>query len=59
VFLIIRTFVDSTYGAAATISIVVNIVVFAVAIVWFFGARAYRKSRGVDVDRRYAEIPVE
>ena len=59
VFLIWRTFVDKTYGAAATISIVVNIVVFAVAIVWFFAARAYRQSRGVDVDRRYQQIPVE
>jgi amino acid transporter len=58
-YLIWRTFVDQTYGAAQTISIVVNIVVIVVAIVWFFAARAYRKSRGVDVDRQFKEIPIE
>jgi amino acid transporter len=58
-FLIWRTFVDKTYGASTTISIVVNIVVFAVGIAWFFAMRAYRKRRGVDVDRQFKEIPVE
>ncbi len=29
------------------------------ALVWFYAWRAYRKSQGVDMDRRYAEIPVE
>ncbi|HYM96456.1 MAG TPA: APC family permease [Candidatus Sulfotelmatobacter sp.] len=58
-FLIWRTFVDQTYGASTTISIVVNIVVFLVGIAWFLGARAYRKQRGVDVDRQFKEIPVE
>jgi amino acid transporter len=58
-FLIWRTFVDQTYGASTTISIVVNIVVFLVGIVWFFALRAYRKQRGVDVDRQFKEIPVE
>ena len=58
-FLIWRTVVDTTYGANTTISVVVNIVVFVVAIAWFFGVRAYRKQQGVDVDRQFKEIPVE
>ena len=32
---------------------------FVFAVVWFFVWRAYRKSQGVDMDRRYAEIPIE
>lgn len=30
-----------------------------IALVWFYSYRAYRKSRGVDIDERYAEIPIE
>jgi hypothetical protein len=26
---------------------------------WFYALRWYRKSRGVDVDRRFKEIPIE
>jgi amino acid transporter len=58
-FLLWRTFVDQTFGASTTISIIVNLVVFAVAIAWFFGVRNYRKQHGVDVDRQFKEIPIE
>ena len=58
-FLIWRTFVDQTFGASTTISIVVNIAVFLVGIAWFLALRAYRRRRGIDVDRQFKEIPVE
>lgn len=29
------------------------------AVIWFYAWRAYRKRQGVDLDRRYKEIPIE
>jgi amino acid transporter len=29
------------------------------AFIWFFAWRAFRKRQGVDIDRRYAQIPIE
>jgi amino acid transporter len=29
------------------------------AAIWFFAFKAYRKRQGVDINRRYAEIPIE
>ena len=29
------------------------------AVVWFYGWKAYRKRQGVNLDRRYQEIPIE
>ena len=29
------------------------------ALVWFYAWKAYRKRQGVNLDRRYAEIPIE
>jgi hypothetical protein len=31
----------------------------AFGLVWYYGARAIRRSQGIDVDRVYAEIPPE
>jgi hypothetical protein len=58
-FIVYRAAVDPTYGANTTFSYVMNAAVFVIAFVWFFAARAYRRSRGVDIDRRFKEIPVE
>jgi len=58
-FLLYRTLVDTAYGANTPITIRTTFVVIAIAIVWFFAARWYQKSRGVNVDRRFQEIPVE
>jgi hypothetical protein len=29
------------------------------AVIWFYAWKAYRKRQGVDLDRRYREIPIE
>ena len=34
-------------------------VTIALAIVYYFAAKAYRRSQGVDIDLAYAEIPPE
>lgn len=58
-FVAYRTAVDKALGANARISLVVNGIVIAIGFAWFYGLRWYRKARGVDVDRRFREIPVE
>jgi hypothetical protein len=34
-------------------------VTIALAILYYFAAKAFRKSQGVEIDRAYAEIPPE
>jgi hypothetical protein len=29
------------------------------AAIWFYAFRAYRRNQGVNIDRRYAQIPIE
>lgn len=58
-FVVYRLLVDDTFGANATSSLVIAGAVVVVAAVWFFVAKWYRRSQGTDLDRRYAEIPIE
>jgi amino acid transporter len=50
---------DSSFTINLTFSNLGTLVVVAFALLWFYGFRAYRKGRGVDVDRRFKEIPIE
>ena len=36
-----------------------TVIVLVFAAVWFYAWKAYRKRQGVDLDRRYQEIPIE
>lgn len=58
-FIVYRAFIDDTYAANSTFSLWMIGIVFAMAVVWYFVARAIRRSQGVDMDARYHEIPVE
>jgi amino acid transporter len=58
-FVIYRLLVDDSFGANSTFSQVAALVVFASGLVWFYAARAIRARQGVNVDRRFAEIPIE
>lgn len=54
-----RVIVDADYGANSPISMAMFIAVIAIGAIWYFVARAIRKSQGVDMDARFEEIPVE
>ena len=54
-----RAYVDEGFGANSTRSLVVNLVVFAVGALWYLAVRQLRRREGLDLDRRFAEIPVE
>jgi amino acid transporter len=58
-FIAYRTATDKALGANAHISLIVNGILIVVGFGWFYGLRWYRKTRGVDVDRRFKEIPIE
>lgn len=55
----IRLTVDHTFSINLNFTIGGAIVSVVVAVVWFYAWRAYRKRQGVDIDRRYQEIPIE
>ncbi len=54
-----RVIVDADYGANSPISMAMFVGVIVVGAIWYFVARAVRKSQGVDMDARFEEIPVE
>jgi len=54
-----RVIVDSDYGANSPISMAMFIAVIVIGAIWYFVARAVRKSQGIDMDARFEEIPVE
>jgi amino acid transporter len=58
-FIVYRAFVDADYGAFTPQSLAWWIIVFAIAIIWYFVARAVRRRQGVDMDARFEEIPIE
>ncbi len=58
-FLVYRAIADVDYGANSPQSIGVMIAVFAIGAIWYFVARAVRRSQGVDMSARFEEIPVE
>jgi amino acid transporter len=58
-YVVQRLLRDSSFTVNLTFSNLGTLVVLAVALLWFYGFRAYRKGRGVDIDRRFKEIPIE
>jgi len=54
-----RLLIDSTFTLNLKFSNWGTLIVVVFAFVWFYAWKAYRKSQGVDLDRRYAEIPIE
>jgi amino acid transporter len=58
-YLVTRSFVDDAFGANSTTTIYTNIGVLVVGILWYLVARAVRAKEGVDMGKRFAEIPVE
>jgi len=58
-YVVYRVIVDVDYGANSPISMAMFILVFVIGIIWYFVARAIRKSQGVNMDARFDEIPIE
>ena len=54
-----RLLIDSTFTLNLKFSNWGTFIGLVFAVVWFYAWKAYRKSQGVDLDRRYAEIPIE
>jgi amino acid transporter len=54
-----RTAVDPVFGANSPAAIVAMIGTFVVATIWYFVARAVQNRRGVELDARFEEIPIE
>jgi low affinity Fe/Cu permease len=54
-----RTAVDPVFGANSAAAIAVMVGTFVIAIIWYFVARAVQNRRGVDLDARFDEIPIE
>jgi amino acid transporter len=59
VYVASRLLIDSSFTPNLKFSDLGTLIVVVVGFVWFYAMRAYRKSRGVDIDRRYKEIPIE
>ncbi len=55
----VRLTVDHTFSVNLNFSNWGAVAGVVFAFLWFYGWKAYRKSQGVDLDRRYAEIPIE
>lgn len=51
--------VNSAYGANSTYSLVAIVLVAVIAHVWYFARRAYLKTRGIDLDMAFSQIPPE
>lgn len=58
-FVAYRTAVDDVFGANSPFAIQMTIGAFVVGAIWYFVARAVRRSQDVDMDSRFREIPVE
>ena len=54
-----RLLVDKNYGANNHLSILFTVGVAAFGLIWFYGFKYWSKSRGVNVDLRFEEIPIE
>jgi amino acid transporter len=54
-----RLLIDNTFSLNLKFSNWGMILGLVFAVVWFYAWKAYRKSQGVNLDRRYAEIPIE
>jgi hypothetical protein len=59
VFGISRILVDKTYTPNLAFGDIGGAIVLVAGAIAFYAARAYRRSRGVNIDQRYKEIPIE
>ena len=59
VYGISRILVDKNYTPNLAFGDIGALIVLAVGAIVFYVARAYRRRQGVDIDRRYKEIPIE
>jgi hypothetical protein len=50
---------NSVYGVNNQYSVYMMLILYAIAIVLYFGFKAYRKKQGFDMGKIYREIPVE
>jgi amino acid transporter len=50
---------DNRAGANTPSTLWLTVIVFAVGFVWFYAIRWFRSRRGVNLDLRFKEIPVE
>lgn len=54
-----RMFVDSAYGTNGFYTLAAVVLVAAAGPIWYYIRRAYLKTRGVDLDKVFAQIPPE
>ncbi len=54
-----RLTIDSTFSTNLKFADGGAAVVVVFAVIWFYASKAYRRRQGVDIDRRYAQIPIE
>ncbi len=54
-----RLLVDKTFSLNLSFVIWGAVIAVGAGFVWYLGWKAFQKSRGVDLDRRFAEIPIE
>ncbi len=54
-----RLLVDKNYGANNHLSILFTVGVAVFGLIWFYGFKYWSRSRGVNVDIRFEEIPIE
>lgn len=58
-FAVYRLTIDSAFSLNLKFSNYGAIIGIVFAVIWFYGWKAYRRSKGVDIDRRFKEIPIE
>jgi amino acid transporter len=54
-----RLMIDSNFSLNLKFSNYGALLGIIFAVIWFYAWKAYRKRQGVDLDRRYGEIPIE
>lgn len=59
VYAISRILVDNAYTPNLAFGDIGALIVLVVGAIVFYVARTYRRSRGVNIDQRYKEIPIE
>jgi amino acid transporter len=50
---------DTTFSVNPAVGVWASAIVITTGFGWFYGWRAYQRRRGIDLDRRYTQIPVE
>jgi protein-S-isoprenylcysteine O-methyltransferase Ste14 len=57
--MLFRLVVDTTFSLNLSFVIWGAVIAIVAGFVWYYGWRAFQKSKGVEVERRTAEIPIE